>query len=149
MKMKIRQEFFYEHPLETIWDFLTKPELMSQWLMENDFALIPGHEFQFRTNPYPDLGFDGIFSCQVVEIVPLKRLSYTWKAGPRPGTVSLDTLVVWTLIQKPNGTQLVLEHSGFEERNRLMYTSMTAGWLKHMQTIGERITTNFHDASPA
>ena len=31
---------------------------LARWLMPNDFRLIPGHQFTFRTQPRPDDGFD-------------------------------------------------------------------------------------------
>jgi uncharacterized protein YndB with AHSA1/START domain len=144
MNTSIRQEFFYAHPAERVWDYLTKPELISQWLMENDFQLISGHEFQFRTKPYPALDFDGICYCKILEIVPYKKLSYTWKVGPNPGTVSLDSVVVWTLTEKENGTTVLLEHSGFKEHNLKLFTGMTDGWLKNMQKIADRLNAVVH-----
>src|SRR5882757_445082 len=82
MKKTIKHQFFYPHPPEKVWDYLTKPELMEQWIMKNDFQSIVGLDFQFRTNPIPSLNFDGVFYCKVLEIVPFKKLSYSWNSGP-------------------------------------------------------------------
>jgi uncharacterized protein YndB with AHSA1/START domain len=32
-----------------------------------------------------------------VEVVPLQKLSYSWKTGPGEGRITVDSLVVWTL----------------------------------------------------
>jgi uncharacterized protein YndB with AHSA1/START domain len=145
MNTTIRHQFFYAHPAKTVWNYLTKAELLSQWLMENDFQLIDGHEFQLRTNPHPGLDFDGIFYCKVLEIIPLKKLSYSWKGGPGNGKMSLDSVVVWTLDEQENGTALQLEHSGFKNKNFMLYTGMNEGWLKKMQKIAQRLTAAMHD----
>lgn len=145
MNTHIRHQFFYAHPVETVWEYLTKPELISQWLMENDFQPLAGHEFKFKTKPYPAVDFDGTIYCKVLEIVPFRNLSYTWRLGPNPNTISLDSIVEWTLNEKDNGTEVLLEHSGFKEHNFALYTGMTDGWSKNMQKIAERLTKATHD----
>src|SRR5690348_13568117 len=115
MKKSIRQEFFYSHPVEDVWDYLTKPELIAQWLMLNDFKPVVGHDFFFRTKPIPQLQLDGNMACTVLAVDPLKKLSYSWRGGPSEGVVTFDTIVVWTLEQTADGTILRLEHSGFDE----------------------------------
>jgi uncharacterized protein YndB with AHSA1/START domain len=141
----IKHQFFFPHPAEMVWDYLTKPELMEQWLMKSDFQPIVGLDFQFRTNPVPSLDFDGIFYCKVLEIVPFKRLSYSWKCGPGDGRITLDSVVLWKLEAKDKGTELFLEHSGFtKEENLHMLNALTDGWLKNIHKIAERINKIQH-----
>lgn len=141
----IKHQFFFPHPAETVWNYLTKPELMEQWLMKNDFQPIVGLDFQFRTNPIPSLDFDGIFYCKVLEVAPFKRLSYSWKSGPGDGKITLDSVVLWKLEPTGKGTELFLEHSGFtKEENLNMLNALTDGWLKNMHKIAERINTAQH-----
>ena len=138
MNKSIHQNIFYAHPPKAVWAYLTQPELMSQWLMPNDFQPIPGYDFHFTTKPIPSLNLDGIFYCKVLEIVPYKKLSYSWKGGPGDGKISLDSIVVWTLIEKNNGTELQLVHSGFKEiENYSIFMGMTEGWLKNMEKIAK------------
>jgi len=144
MTKSIHHKFFFPHPAEVVWEYLTKAELISQWLMENDFLPIIGHDFQFRTKPLPNLNLDGIFYCKVLEIIPFKKLSYSWKSGPGNGKITLDSLVVWTLQAKDNGTELFLEHSGFKEANFTLYSIMDEGWLKNIQKIAGRINAATH-----
>lgn len=110
MNRSIKHTFFYSHKPETVWEYLTKAELMSQWLMPNDFLPIVGHDFKFTIKPLPELEFDGIVYCKVLEIVPFKKLSYSWKGGPGNGKINLDSIVTWTLVAKENGTELFLDH---------------------------------------
>jgi uncharacterized protein YndB with AHSA1/START domain len=143
MSKTIRHEFFFAQPAKTVWDYLTKPELMEQWLMKNNFLPIIGYDFQFKTNPVPSLDIDGIFHCKVLEIVPHKKLSYSWKCGPGNGKITLDSIVVWTLESKNNGTQLTLEHSGFKElENYSIYTGLTDGWATNMEKLNNRMNNS-------
>jgi uncharacterized protein YndB with AHSA1/START domain len=145
MTKTIHHNYFFPHPPPVVWDYLTKAELMEQWLMKNDFQPVVGYDFQFRTNPIPKLDIDGIFHCKVLEIVPYKKLSYSWKAGPGNGQVSLDSIVVWTLTAKDNGTELSLLHSGFREIEDFnIYSGMNEGWLKNTQKIAGLINIANH-----
>jgi uncharacterized protein YndB with AHSA1/START domain len=140
MNKTIRHQIFYGHPAEAVWEYLTKPELLSQWLMPNNFQPVVGHEFQFTTKPIPALDFDGIFYCKVREVLPFNKLSYSWIGGPGDGKISLDSIVIWTLTERDNGTELQVEHSGFKPvENLALYDAMNKGWLQNMHKITDRL----------
>ena len=142
MTKNIQHQFFFPHPPEVVWDYLTKPALIAEWLMPTDFEPIIGYDFRFTTKAYPNLNFDGIVYCKVLEIVPFKKLSYSWKGGPGEGVITLDSIVVWTLETKDEGTQLSLVHSGFKDpENAVMFSGMSDGWLKNIQKIAAHINT--------
>lgn len=150
MAKSINHQFFFPHPPEVVWEYLTKAELMELWLMKNDFQPIAGHDFQFRTNPIPKLDFDGIVYCKVLEIVPFKKLSYSWRSGSGDGKITIDSVVVWKLEPKDKGTELFLEHSGFSETDNLnMYNGLLAGWLQNIHKIAERINASKHGTTTA
>ena len=136
MQPAIKHNWFFPQPAETIWEFLTTPELLAQWLMPNDFKPETGQYFMFRTGPHPALNFDGNIYCQVLEIVPQKKLSYTWKYGPGKGITTVDSLVTWTLQPKNGGTELFLLHTGFDESINIMdYQAMNTGWQTNVNKI--------------
>jgi uncharacterized protein YndB with AHSA1/START domain len=136
MTKVIKHQFSFSHPPQAVWDYLTKPELMQLWLMKNDFQPIVGLDFQFRINPIPALDFDGIFYCKVLEVVPFKKLSYSWKSGPGGGEITLDSVVVWKLQSTDKGTDLFLEHSGFAKKENLaFYNGMFDGWVQNIQKM--------------
>lgn len=140
MVKTIKHQFFFPHPAEAVWEYLTNADLMELWLMKNDFQPIVGHDFQFRTGPIPSLNFDGTFYCKVLEIVPFKKLSYSWRSGPGGGEITLDSIVSWKLEPKDKGTELFLEHSGFDKpENQSFYDGLTQGWLEKFQKIAELI----------
>ncbi len=142
MSTSVKHQYFFSQGPEMVWEYLTRAELMELWLMPNNFLPIPGHEFEFRIKPVPALDFDGIVYCKVLEIVPHQKLSYSWKTGPGNGKIELDSIVVWKLVPKENGTQLLLEHTGFKEtENFKMYTAVNDGWYKNIEKIAVLLNT--------
>jgi len=121
MKRDLRFEVVYKHSIEKVWRALTDPKAIAQWLMENDFEPRLGHKFMFHSKPQP--GWDGKTYCEVIELDPPRRLAYTWRGGP------IDTLLRITLEPVPDGTRMVLEHSGFRGVKAVMVSFiMGAGW---------------------
>ena len=133
MQRDLTIKWYFPHPAEKVWECLTDPNLVNQWLMKNDFKPIVGHKFNFHTKPIPKMSFDGIVYCEVLEIIPNQKLVYTWKGGPKPGVIGLDTVLTWTLNQEEQGTRLVLEHKGFKGfKNLIASVFMEAGWKKNV-----------------
>lgn len=127
MENNIVHRHFFQHSPEAVWEFLTDPELLGQWLMKNDFRPVAGHRFQFHTKSRP--GFDGTVYCEVLEVKPFEKLSYSWKGGPGKGRITLDSVVTWTLTSQAGGTELLLEHTGFKGfRMYISYLVMNKGW---------------------
>ena len=150
MTRSIKHQFYFAHPPEIVWEYLTKSELMEQWLMKNDFQPIVGFDFQFRTKPIPSLDFDGIFYCRVLEIIPYKKLSYSWKSGPGDGEITLDSVVVWKLQPADKGTDIFLEHSGFSKKENLnFYNGLAQGWLEKFDKIAELLKASQHGNTDA
>lgn len=148
MTKQIHHTVFFPHDPEIVWDYLTKPALLSQWLMDNDIVPVVGCNFQFKTRPLPNFNFDGNIYCKILEVVPFKKLSYSWKGGPGNGEITLDSVVVWNLYAKDGGTELHLEHGIFREiEDFSMYTIMNAGWLQNMQKIAGLINHLKHDTT--
>ena len=86
-------------PPEKIWRALTRPHLIEEWLMKNDFKLVVGHGFNLRADW-------GVVDCQVLAVEPNKTLSYTWSTG----------------------THLRMEQSGFRKDQRQAYQGAKGGW---------------------
>jgi len=101
----LRFERWYPHAPERVWRALTEREVLARWLMPNDFEPRVGHRFTFRTDPGP--GFDGIVSCEVLELDAPTSLAFTWRGGP------IDTVVRFTLVREGEGTRLRMDQTGF------------------------------------
>ena len=133
MKADIHLEWFLNYSTKEIWECLTNAELIGQWLMKNDFKPVVGHLFQFRDKPKKGFGWDGIVYCKVLEVIPERKLSFSWKGGPGDGSLTLDSIVTWTLTPTQNGTTLTLDHSGFKGfRGFISSGIMKKGWASHI-----------------
>lgn len=131
MQRDIVIKWYLPHPAEKVWECLTTPELIEQWLMKNNFQPVVGHKFNFHTRPIPKMGFDGIIYCEVLEVDPHKKLVYTWKGGAGPDKINLDTVLTWTLMPREDGTEILLEHRGFKGwKNFISSIIMGSGWRK-------------------
>jgi uncharacterized protein YndB with AHSA1/START domain len=129
MKRDLEFEVVYPYPPERVWRALTDPNAIAEWLMPNDFQPRLGQRFQFRTKPRR--GFDGIVNCEVIEIDPMRRLSYTWAGG------GLNTVVIFSLQPVSGGTRLRLEHRGFTGLRGLMVSGILgSGWKKKILREG-------------
>ena len=110
--------------------------------MKNDFKPVVGHQFTFKSSPYPAIEFDGNVYCEVLEISAPKKISYSWKFGPGTGETIINSLVVWTLTPKDGGTELLLVHSGFTDSRQIpAYDAMNAGWQTNINKIHGLIAT--------
>jgi uncharacterized protein YndB with AHSA1/START domain len=114
-------------PAEKIWRALTQPHLIEEWLMKSDFKPVEGHRFTLRNQPKPDVNV--VIECEVLEIEPLKTLSYTWQAF---GT---DTIVTFTLTPTNTGTLLRVEQSGFGPDQELAYRGAKAAWKQFLKAL--------------
>lgn len=114
-------EFDLHHPPEKVWRALTDPLLLAQWLLPIvELELEPGSAFTFRAPPQP--GWDGIVNCQMLEIEPQRKLSYTWVVG------DIDTIVRFTLTPTESGTRLSLVQSGFKPAQKRNFGGARYGW---------------------
>jgi uncharacterized protein YndB with AHSA1/START domain len=124
---EIREQIVYPHPIHAVWQALTDPAALGEWLMPNDFQARVGHEFTFTAPTLPD--WDGRVFCRVTELDAPRRLAYTWR-GSDPAT--LDTLVTFQLDPVPGGTRLTLTHSGFTDANRWLRDQLAGGWRSNL-----------------
>lgn len=120
-------EKMFAHAPEKLWRALTEPALLTQWLLTNDFLPEIGREFQFRNEPVG--GWDGVIDCKVLEVEPLQRLAYSWRA------LGLESRVEFTLTRVDGGTQLRMEHSGFRATQQAAYQGAQYGWQRFLGNL--------------
>jgi uncharacterized protein YndB with AHSA1/START domain len=130
----------FPHTLEMIWKALTDGELMGRWLgmTPTGFAPVKGKRFTYQTTAAG--AWDGVIQCEVLEVIPNQRLTYSWRGGHEGNAgygSRLDTVVTFTLSRAENGTRLSLVHSGFVlPQNEIAFTNMGGGWKKVVPRIG-------------
>ena len=130
MQKEIKQTWHFNQAPQIVWDYLTKPELLEQWLMPSDFKPVVGHKFIF-TSP------KCLHHCEVLEVKPFTNLSYTWQKKSAKDGKPFNSKVVWTLIPTANGTELQLVHNGFIAIED--YTGHNDGWAMLVNKMVEQV----------
>jgi uncharacterized protein YndB with AHSA1/START domain len=109
-----------------VWKALTDVDQMRQWYFDlKEFKPEIGFEFEFvvehEGNSYHHL-------CRVTDVMPEKRIAYTWRYKGEPG----DSLVTIELSPEGEKTRLKLTHSGIEtfpKTPAYARKNFEAGWM--------------------
>ena len=126
MEKQIEQTWFFKQSPKQVWEYLTKPELIEQWLMKNDYKPVVGHKFCFTHAEKNKCNYDNTTHCEVLEVKPFTKLSYSWNGSTDDKSRNFNSTVVWTLVPKNNGTELQLQHNGFTMLEDVL--AHTSGW---------------------
>jgi uncharacterized protein YndB with AHSA1/START domain len=120
------------HAADKIWRALTVPDLVAEWLMENDFVASEGHRFTFRAAPVP--GWSGVTNCVVLKVDAPHLLVYSWGDGTESDS-GLKTVVTWSLTREGPATRVRMEQSGFRPQDERGYTGMGSGWRRILERL--------------
>lgn len=95
-------------PVARVWEALTDVDRMREWYFDlKEFKPKPGFEFEFvvehEGNKYHHL-------CRITEVVPEKKIAYTWRYKGEPG----DSLVTFELFAEGDKTRVKVTHTGIE-----------------------------------
>ena len=140
MQKEINHKWFFNQSPKAVWEYLTKPDLIEQWLMKSDFQPIVGYKFRFIFTPKPNSKYEGAVDCEVLEVKPFDKLSYSWNGSTQDKSRKYNSIVVWTLFPKDNGTELQLQHNGFEALEDIL--AHTNGWNNCIKRFEELLNAN-------
>lgn len=117
-------------PVEKVWKAITDRDEMKKWYFDiAAFKPEVGFTFQFTGEGHK--GEKYIHHCEVKEVVPMKKLSYSWRYEGLAG----DSLVTFELSPEGDKTKITLKHSGIEtfatDNPDFAKESFTEGW-KHI-----------------
>ncbi|MGN7989766.1 SRPBCC family protein [Pedobacter sp. 22226] len=102
-------ERIYNVPIEKVWNALTDNNEIKQWYFQlADFKPEVGFKFQFSGGA--DNGPQYLHLCEVTEVIPGKKIAYTWRYDGLPG----NSEVSWELFEQGDKTLLKLKHTGLE-----------------------------------
>ncbi|TDX02034.1 SRPBCC family protein [Dinghuibacter silviterrae] len=101
-------ERIYDSPVTDVWQAITRVDLLRQWYFQiPEFRAEVGFAFSFagtcETKP-------NVHLCEVTEVVPGKKLAYTWRYEGEEGL----SLVTYELFPEGENTRLRLTHEGLE-----------------------------------
>ena len=125
-----------------VWSAISNVAEMRQWYFPlQAFTAEVGFRFSFVSGnsegkPYLHL-------CEVIEVIPEKKLSYTWQYEGLPGC----TTVSFGLLEHSSGTLLRLTHSGIETLAEggadFKKENFVGGWTYFLQTaLADYLKTN-------
>lgn len=117
----------FPHSPEKLWQAMTDPKLLAEWLLPNNFGPQVGQEFQFRNEPVG--GWDGVVDCKILVFDAPHRLAYSWRA------LGLESIVQFTLTPTESGTHVRMEHSGFRADQQAAYQGARFGWQRFIGTL--------------
>jgi len=123
----IEREF--AHPPGKLWRALTQPHLIAEWLMRNDFAPAVGHRFHLNGD------WGGTLDCEVLEIEPERRLSYTWNHAHADPAFDLQSVVTFTLSPIATGVRLLVEQTGFRPEQKQAFGGAQWGWRNFLDKL--------------
>jgi uncharacterized protein YndB with AHSA1/START domain len=140
----------YDAPIDTVWKAITDIHLMKKWYMPalDSFKPEVGFETQFSIHHN---GKDFLHLWKVTDVVPSKKISYSWKYAGNPG----DSLVTFELFPEGEKTRVRLTHSGLEtflpESNPDLargnfaqgWTSLGASLQQFLEKSGGRVQEDF------
>jgi len=98
----------YNAPIEKVWKAITDKDDMKHWYFDlAAFTPEPGFEFEFLAG---DDKKKYLHRCKVTEVVPVKKLTYSWQYDGYEGI----SFVTFELFAEGNKTKLTLTHKGLE-----------------------------------
>ncbi len=118
-------ERVYNAPIEKVWKALTVNEEMKEWYFNlAEFRPEVGFEFRFDVTHE---GNEYIHLCKVTEVVPGRKIAYSWRYKDQPG----DSVVSFELFKEGDKTKLRLVHEGldsFPKTPAYAKENFVAGW---------------------
>jgi uncharacterized protein YndB with AHSA1/START domain len=101
-------ERVFDAPVHVLWKALTDKNEMKAWYFDlKEFKAEPGFRFSF-TGGKEDRQY--LHLCEVIDVIPNKKLSYTWKYDGYTG----ESKVIFELFPEGEKTRLKLTHEGLE-----------------------------------
>ena len=125
--LSLKLKDFYPHPVETVWQALTDPAAIAEWLMPCDFRPNDGHRFSIRGTATSN--WRGFTECVVVLVDPPRRMEWQWASTDIPE----PTLVSFELEPVDGGTQLTLSHKGMTTQTDIK--SLSEGWPMKLKQL--------------
>ena len=98
----------FNAPIAKVWRAITDVDQMRAWYFDlKEFKPEVGFQFEFVVDHE---GMTYHHLCRVTEVVPQKKIAYTWRYKGEPG----DSLVTFELFDEDDNTRVKLTHTGIE-----------------------------------
>lgn len=116
-----------DKPIERVWGAITDKAQLKQWYFDlDDFRPEVGFHFSFAGQGHK--GEQYIHLCTITEVIPQKKLQYSWQYQGYPGY----SLVTFELSEAGKQTKVKLTHHGLEtfpqDSADFAWKSFNGGW---------------------
>ncbi len=102
------QELYDATPSQ-VWKAITDADEMKNWYFDlPEFKAEKGYNFQFTGGP--DDGIQYLHLCEVTDVIPEKKLTYSWRYDGYEG----NSFVTFELLPEAEKTRVKLTHMGLE-----------------------------------
>ena len=102
-------ECLFNADVKKVWSALTDKNEMQLWYFDlKEFKPEVSFVFQFTGGPSPEKQY--LHICEIIEVIPQKKLTYRWKYKGYAG----ESFVTFELVASGTNTKLILTHSGIE-----------------------------------
>jgi uncharacterized protein YndB with AHSA1/START domain len=102
-------ERLFDVPTNQVWRALTDSKELKNWYFDlQGFKAEVGNQFQFTGGHDKEIQY--LHLCEITEVVPNKKLSYSWRYEGYAGI----SFVTFDLVEKGNKTLLKLTHTGID-----------------------------------
>lgn len=122
--LNLKLEECYPQPLESVWQALTDPAAISEWLMPCDFQPVVGHKFTIRGNATEN--WRGLTHCEVITLEAPTLMEWLWESAD----IEEPTRVSFELQSFRGGTKLTLRHTGTTTHKDI--ESLSSGWPRKL-----------------
>jgi uncharacterized protein YndB with AHSA1/START domain len=117
----------FNAPVAKVWRAITDKDEMKKWYFDlAEFKPEPGFKFEFTAGD--ENGKQYLHLCEITEVIPEKKLSYSWRYKDFEG----NSFVTFELIEQDDKTLLKLTHEGLEsfpnDNPDFAKSSFAKGW---------------------
>ena len=122
----LRKSIYLAAAPETVWEFLTDPDLLEKWFHRPTTPLKSGEDLDMRHADGKSVIWGKVNDARAPEY-----LEYTFQIAPLG---EAETLVKWRLEPVDGGTKLSLEHSGLPAGAAAfgLTLALDKGWDEHL-----------------
>jgi len=157
---RIEKQILLKAPLKRVWRALSDAKEFGEWFgIKFDAPFVPGAILQgvivgTKVNAEVAKGqkeYEGLsFEIKIEQMQPERLFSFRWHPGAvEPGydySSEPTTLVVFTLEKVPDGVQLTVTETGFDQlplaRRAKAFTANEGGWTIVIKLIEEYLAKN-------
>lgn len=132
-------------PIDLVWKAISDLDHMRQWYFKlAEFKAEKGFRFQFTAGP--EDGIQYVHLCEVTEVIPHQKLTYSWVYEGYEGM----SYVSFELAAEGEKTKLTLTHTGldtFPDSPDFARHNFMAGWTAFITELLPAYLQKVQDAS--